>query len=542
MRKYAQHFIFWRRAIAIPPLHARDMYIVSPNCDMCRLPQAAMQWARQFPLSPSLPNFLAELSVAPRPYKLHCPSKAHRPVYMAMLAWLMRGGWVTQLCTFAYVVVWPEIIYEVEHALEAEDIARAYSLPDKGRESGNTEEEERRQEENGGGGADLGTDAEGGPGTSTAATTPGAFPSTASPGLGDSAVSAFHSGFLPLLAEPHDQTSPSTPGLRNLSLSHSHSPIYPTTTTTSTPNSPFSTRIASPMQLPTFHSTSTGPDDDYNDDNNNTHPSHHNHNHSNGSSPPSEPTPVEKAAEKARLARLADRAARALAERATAHARKAAPQQTAHPSVNRAPHLDGITPHVILDAKKATGRESLYLSAIEKRLRERRSGGGGRIGERERERDRVRGFAGSSTKHSHRHGQHSSNINRRNPTTNRLNTVSTSTINTTTTTTTTTTGTSTNDTTTTAKPTTDPNSNPTANNHNNNNSNNPTNNNNNNNNPNPTTLDWDERVANAWPVLCKYFNGRSALERIALQEDMKRKDVWNLLTGMSEYLLSVRHW
>jgi hypothetical protein len=56
------------------------------------------------------------------------------------------------------------------------------------------------------------------------------------------------------------------------------------------------------------------------------------------------------------------------------------------------------------------------------------------------------------------------------------------------------------------------------------------------------TGDWDERVANAWPVLCKYFNGRSALERIALQEDMKRKDVWNLLTAMSEYLLCVRHW
>jgi hypothetical protein len=54
--------------------------------------------------------------------------------------------------------------------------------------------------------------------------------------------------------------------------------------------------------------------------------------------------------------------------------------------------------------------------------------------------------------------------------------------------------------------------------------------------------EWEERVAKAWPVFCKYFNGRSALERIALQEDMKRKDVWNLLTAMSEYLLCVRHW
>jgi hypothetical protein len=54
--------------------------------------------------------------------------------------------------------------------------------------------------------------------------------------------------------------------------------------------------------------------------------------------------------------------------------------------------------------------------------------------------------------------------------------------------------------------------------------------------------DWDQRVADSWPLFWKYFNGRCALERIALQEDMKRKDVWNLLTGMSEYLLTVRHW
>lgn len=54
--------------------------------------------------------------------------------------------------------------------------------------------------------------------------------------------------------------------------------------------------------------------------------------------------------------------------------------------------------------------------------------------------------------------------------------------------------------------------------------------------------DWDDKVAAAWPQFWKYFNGRSALERVALQEDMKRKDVWNLLTAMSEYLTTVRHW
>ncbi|KAF7560989.1 hypothetical protein G7046_g3166 [Stylonectria norvegica] len=92
VRKYAQHFIFWRRAIAIPPLHARDLYILSPNCDASRLPHDSLEWQRAFPLAPPLPNFLAELSHSPRPYKHYSPSKAHRPTYLLMLAWLMRGG------------------------------------------------------------------------------------------------------------------------------------------------------------------------------------------------------------------------------------------------------------------------------------------------------------------------------------------------------------------------------------------------------------------------------------------------------------------
>ncbi|KAK0656069.1 nitrogen permease regulator of amino acid transport activity 3-domain-containing protein [Cercophora newfieldiana] len=390
VRKYAQHFIYWRRAIAIPPLHARDMYIVNPNCDMRRLPQASARWARQFPLLPALPNFLAELGVAPRPYKLHCPSKAHRPVYMAMLAWLMRGGWVTQLCTFAYVVVWPEIIYEVEYTLEAEDIARAKRV---GREPRSSD-------------SDLS--------------------GTAS--LGDVAVAGFGSGFLPLLDGASDMAS-STATLRDLSLSHPQSVADPLSPG-STPSSPLSARPAlSRIAI-------------------------------DGSSA-SQSTPAEQAAEKARLERIADKAARELAERATAHARKAVPERTTHPSVNNARHLIGITPHIILDAKKATGKDSLYLSAIGQRLQDKADASVA-----------ARGAAAASR------SQHDRSNN-----------------------------------------TIPPRDNGTR-----------------------DGKDWDERVANMWPLFLKYFNGRSALERIALQEDMKRKDVWNLLTAMSEYLLCIRHW
>ena len=123
----------------------------------------------------------------------------------------------------------------------------------------------------------------------------------------------------------------------------------------------------------------------------------------------------------ARLERIAIKASREAADKATAHARKTVPVATAHPSTNTALHLAALSPHIILDAKKATGKESRYLSAIARRLR-------------------------------------------------------------------------------------------------------------------------DDKARSAWQLMCKYFDGRSALERIALQEDMKRKEVWNLLTATSEYLLSTRHW
>ncbi|KAH6895173.1 nitrogen permease regulator of amino acid transport activity 3-domain-containing protein [Thelonectria olida] len=292
VRKYAQHFIFWRRAIAIPPLHARDQYIGSPNADLTRLPQDTLEWQRAFPLAPPLPNFLAELSQCPRPYKHFSPSKAHRPTYLLMLAWLMRRGWVTQLCTFAYVIVWPEILYEVEYEMEAEDLRAA-------------------------------ADADG--------------------------------------ARSEDSSGAAPPRTSESSEDHS------------------------------------------------------------GTDGSHVPTMTEQAAEKARLERIASKAHREAAEKATAHARKTAPVPTAHPSVNDHAHLVGLTPHIILDAKKATGKESRYLSAIAKRFT-------------------------------------------------------------------------------------------------------------------------DDKVRAGWTQFSKYFDGQCALERIALQEDVKRKEVWNKLLAMSEYLLCTRHW
>ncbi|KAK3694672.1 nitrogen permease regulator of amino acid transport activity 3-domain-containing protein [Podospora appendiculata] len=447
VRKFAQHFIFWRRGIAIPPLHGRDMYIVSPNCDLRKLPEAGAKWARQFPLSPPLPNFLAELSMAPRPYKLHCPSKAHRPVYMTMLAWLMRGGWVTQLCTFAYVVVWPEIVYEVEYSLEAEDIARAK------RESQERNRDKRASE-------------------SSSSTLSSADVAALSDAPVDAILSG--SGFLPLLDDMSDPSS-STATLRDLSLLHS----------------PSLARVSQSQQFPP-RAASDLDDSEFSPTSPNTIPSRHGPESplSRTATPllhdPSQPTPAEQAAEKARLERIADKAARELMDRATAHARKVIPEQTAHPSVNNARHLAGMSPHIILDAKKATGKESLYLSAIGHRLRESAATGGGSPAAR-----RNSAVGNARGHHHHLHQPHHG------PSIGRFDQADRDRI---------------------GRDKGGASDNMRE------------------------WREWDERVANAWPMFWRYFNGRSALERIALQEDMKRKDAWNLLTAMSEYLLCIRHW
>ena len=110
----ASHLIYWRRARAIPPLHQRDIYIVSPNADMSKLASATSTFARLYPSLPALPKIMAMLSSGPRPYSTLIPSKDHKEAYMDILAWLFRGGWVTQLRTFAWIRVPPHVVRTLE--------------------------------------------------------------------------------------------------------------------------------------------------------------------------------------------------------------------------------------------------------------------------------------------------------------------------------------------------------------------------------------------------------------------------------------------
>lgn len=120
IQRLATHLVDWRRARAIPPLHQRDIYIVSPNADMRKLSSAVKAYENAFPTLPSLPKMLQALSGTPRPYSSLIPSKDHKERYFMILAWLLREGWVTQLRTFALVRVDSSVKIAVKEQTRAE--------------------------------------------------------------------------------------------------------------------------------------------------------------------------------------------------------------------------------------------------------------------------------------------------------------------------------------------------------------------------------------------------------------------------------------
>lgn len=138
MQLLSRHLIYWRRAIAIPPLHQRDTYIVSPNADLRKLRTACKAYEAQFPTLPGLAKMLSGLSGTPRPWGSLFPSPDHKEAYMAILAWLMRGGWVTQLRSFAFVRVDPIVKRAIKDQEKAEKEAKR-------REDSKNHDEQTRQ-------------------------------------------------------------------------------------------------------------------------------------------------------------------------------------------------------------------------------------------------------------------------------------------------------------------------------------------------------------------------------------------------------------
>ncbi|KAH0603798.1 uncharacterized protein H6S33_007457 [Morchella sextelata] len=127
----ARHLIHWRKARAIPPIHHRDIYIVSPNADMKRLHTLIPVYAKLFPTLPTLPKILSLLSQKPKQFAAFIPSRDHRSAYCDILAWLLRHGLVTQLRNFAWIRVTRDIklrVFREQQQQQTALLSRSLSL------------------------------------------------------------------------------------------------------------------------------------------------------------------------------------------------------------------------------------------------------------------------------------------------------------------------------------------------------------------------------------------------------------------------------
>ncbi|ODQ82983.1 hypothetical protein BABINDRAFT_159463 [Babjeviella inositovora NRRL Y-12698] len=132
IQSFASHLIYWRRARMIPPIQARNVYIVSPMAPISSLKHDMSLFKQQFQALPSLSRFLSLLSSSkPRQYSSFIPSHDHRDMYLGAIAWLIRHGYVTQLHTYVWVKISSQIKMEVDEELENEAMKNHTRQPQK---------------------------------------------------------------------------------------------------------------------------------------------------------------------------------------------------------------------------------------------------------------------------------------------------------------------------------------------------------------------------------------------------------------------------
>ncbi|KAF2717700.1 hypothetical protein K431DRAFT_232490 [Polychaeton citri CBS 116435] len=92
----ARHLLNWRKARVVPSLHPRNIYVISPSAPIDTLAERNQEYNNRFPALPNLGRMLKALGGKPVPYWVFIPSKDHRPVFMEILEWLIRWGFVAQ--------------------------------------------------------------------------------------------------------------------------------------------------------------------------------------------------------------------------------------------------------------------------------------------------------------------------------------------------------------------------------------------------------------------------------------------------------------
>lgn len=124
VKMFANHLVYWRRAMAVLPLTSRSIYVVSPIAPIRNIYKDSPDFNRTFPNLPPLPTFLSMISDIstnkPKSISNIIPSRDHRDLYMDAIAWLFKRGYIIQLYTFMYLKITKEIKIKVAEEVEIE--------------------------------------------------------------------------------------------------------------------------------------------------------------------------------------------------------------------------------------------------------------------------------------------------------------------------------------------------------------------------------------------------------------------------------------
>ncbi|CDK24760.1 unnamed protein product [Kuraishia capsulata CBS 1993] len=125
---FANHLVYWRRAKAILPLQARNVYIVSPMAPFENMFRDMELFKQQFPSLPLLPSFLSLISSSnkPRQLSLIIPSRDHKDLYLDAVSWLIKSGYLCHLHTFLWLKISKKIKMEVDEELEKEGATKKF--------------------------------------------------------------------------------------------------------------------------------------------------------------------------------------------------------------------------------------------------------------------------------------------------------------------------------------------------------------------------------------------------------------------------------
>lgn len=105
--KLAAHLVYWRKARIINVISIRNVYVISPNADLNKLPDLCKDFENHFP-GTDLLSIFSELSI-PRPFSSIIPSKDQRTLYLEIVTYFLRHNLVTQLHMYLYLSISQEI-------------------------------------------------------------------------------------------------------------------------------------------------------------------------------------------------------------------------------------------------------------------------------------------------------------------------------------------------------------------------------------------------------------------------------------------------